>query len=161
MEQIPLLSTVGNVQRTVWRICILILKCKGLNWQQLLSGHEKVHHWCLRFSAKVFFKSNIYSKVTNFQDVALSFHGEIYSSEVWITLTFLSHNGRIVSHHMLCLQFFGAQRCASASLDGELATTKQFCKNQWKLMDGSIKVSAQQTFASNYKFRLNIKALFF
>ena len=29
-KQILLFSTLGNVQRTVWRICILMLGCKGL-----------------------------------------------------------------------------------------------------------------------------------
>ena len=30
VEQILLVSTMGNVKRIVWRICILILGCKGL-----------------------------------------------------------------------------------------------------------------------------------
>ena len=29
-KQILLVSTLGNVQRTVWRICILMIGCKGL-----------------------------------------------------------------------------------------------------------------------------------
>ena len=29
--QILLVSTIGNVQRKVWRICILMLRCEGLN----------------------------------------------------------------------------------------------------------------------------------
>ena len=36
--QILLFSTLGNVSRTVWRICLLILGCKGLN-EPLLSRH--------------------------------------------------------------------------------------------------------------------------
>ena len=31
VKQILLVSTLGNVYRTVWRICILMLLCKGLN----------------------------------------------------------------------------------------------------------------------------------
>ena len=30
VKQILLVSTMGNVKRIVWRICILILGCKGL-----------------------------------------------------------------------------------------------------------------------------------
>ena len=30
VKQILLVSLFGNVQRTVWRICILMLVCKGL-----------------------------------------------------------------------------------------------------------------------------------
>ena len=30
VKQILLVSTLGNVWRTVWRICILMLGCKGL-----------------------------------------------------------------------------------------------------------------------------------
>ena len=36
--QILLVSTLGNVSRTVWRICLLMLGCKGLN-EPLLSRH--------------------------------------------------------------------------------------------------------------------------
>ena len=32
-KQILLLFSLGNVSRTVWRICILILGCKGLKTQ--------------------------------------------------------------------------------------------------------------------------------
>ena len=32
-KQILLLFSLGNVLRTVWRICILILGCKGLKTQ--------------------------------------------------------------------------------------------------------------------------------
>ena len=35
-KQILLVSTFGNVQRTVWRICILMLGCKGLNCELVL-----------------------------------------------------------------------------------------------------------------------------
>ena len=31
VKQIPLVSTLGIVKRTVWRICILMLGCKGLS----------------------------------------------------------------------------------------------------------------------------------
>ena len=30
VKQIPLVSAFGIVQRTVWRMCILMLGCKGL-----------------------------------------------------------------------------------------------------------------------------------
>ena len=30
VKQVPQVSTLGNVERTVWRICTLMLGCKGL-----------------------------------------------------------------------------------------------------------------------------------
>ena len=32
VTEILLVSTLGNAERTVWRICILILECKGLSF---------------------------------------------------------------------------------------------------------------------------------
>ena len=32
VKQILLVSTLGNVLRTVWRIYMVMLGCKGLNW---------------------------------------------------------------------------------------------------------------------------------
>ena len=43
-KQILLVSTLGNVERTVWRICIMTLRCKGLRWWMYLST----------FSAKIY-----------------------------------------------------------------------------------------------------------
>ena len=36
VKQVLLASTLGNVQRTVWRICILMLGCKGLGVKGLI-----------------------------------------------------------------------------------------------------------------------------
>ena len=43
VKQILLISTIGSVQRTVWRICILMLECKGLT----VRSHRPKHHLLL------------------------------------------------------------------------------------------------------------------
>ena len=43
VKQILFLSNPGNVQRVVWRICILMLECKGSNsiLHELKAGGRK------------------------------------------------------------------------------------------------------------------------
>ena len=44
VKQILLVCTLGNVQGTVWRICILMLGCRGCKcFQNLLYWCEKLH----------------------------------------------------------------------------------------------------------------------
>ena len=43
VKQILSISTIGSVQRTVWRICILMLECKGLT----VRSHRPKHHLLL------------------------------------------------------------------------------------------------------------------
>ena len=38
VKQILLVITTGNVERSVWRIWMLLLGCKGLSWENIFPG---------------------------------------------------------------------------------------------------------------------------
>ena len=45
VQQILLLSTLGDVQRTVWRMYILMFGCEGLTILFSLQGYNKAVDW--------------------------------------------------------------------------------------------------------------------
>ena len=45
VQQILLISTLGDVQRTVWRMYILMFGCKGLTILFSLQGYNKAVDW--------------------------------------------------------------------------------------------------------------------
>ena len=63
--QILFVSTLKNVQRTVWRICILILGCKGLNGKLFSWYKLKKYTQCSTFHMK----GSIFQCSTNAENV--------------------------------------------------------------------------------------------
>ena len=61
VKQILLIIAIGNVWRTVWRMCMLISGCKGLRRHVLTKGQVTAVHDYLRWTMGV-----TESSVTNF-----------------------------------------------------------------------------------------------
>ena len=59
-KQILLVSTLGNLEITVWRLCILVLRCKGLNFCGILYWYMlHCYSLSLSLSLSLFFYPSI------------------------------------------------------------------------------------------------------
>ena len=88
VKQILLVSTLGNVQSTVWRICILNLGCKGLTYSATIQERKKETERAWSWSSGGFSKSLLHTMVFSpFHLIFVSFLALIFHLQ--LSMTFL------------------------------------------------------------------------